>query len=292
MAWNQLSVTSKETSAALISDLFSSLGALSVTFMDAGNQPVYEPDIGETRIWPYTKVIGLFDLSTDLDGILNFLNFQLGKDVLTDWDSQLIADERWELAWKDHFKPMLFGNRLWVCPTGEDKNDGGQICLLMDPGLAFGTGTHPTTSLCLEWLAANNVENKIVTDFGCGSGILAIAALLLGAKQAFAIDIDPQALTATQENAKKNAVFDRLSCYLPEQFTQQQADIVIANILANPLIKLQPKLSQSVMPSGNLILSGILADQSYDVVQAYQSDFLIDQPAIQKNWCRIDGTKY
>ncbi|HEY8219410.1 MAG TPA: 50S ribosomal protein L11 methyltransferase, partial [Methylobacter sp.] len=159
------------------------------------------------------------------------------------------------------------------------------------PGLAFGTGTHPTTALCLEWLASHDLTGKTVIDYGCGSGILAVAAILLGAKEAHAVDIDPQAITATQSNALKNKVQDKIACYLPEQFTPFQADIVLANILAKPLIDMAEQISNLVAPSNHLVLSGILHEQAESVMNAYQQYIIFNAPVQQEDWIRLDGIK-
>ncbi|MCX7088732.1 MAG: 50S ribosomal protein L11 methyltransferase, partial [Methylococcales bacterium] len=187
------------------------------------------------------------------------------------------------------FKPMLFSKKLWICPTGMEKEEPNTICMTLDPGLAFGTGTHPTTALCLEWLASHDIHDKTVIDFGCGSGILAVAALLLGAKVAYAIDIDPQALTATLANAEKNNVQDKIHCYLPEAFTGDAADIVLANILATPLIELSQTITALVKPAGQLVLSGILKEQAEAVSEAYRPAVTVNIPVIQEEWCRLDG---
>jgi len=181
----------------------------------------------------------------------------------------------------EFYKPMKFADKLWVCPTGQERLEPHTVCLTLDPGLAFGTGTHPTTALCLEWLASHDLKDKTVIDYGCGSGILAVAALLLEAKQAHAVDIDPQALTATQDNAQKNRVQTRVLCYLPEQFEPVQCDVVLANILAKPLIELAEAISQLVLSGGRLILSGILAEQTESVLEAYRP-YIDFEPAVQQ----------
>lgn len=192
----------------------------------------------------------------------------------------------------EHFRPMHFADKLWVCPSGQEVREAGQVCMTLDPGLAFGTGTHPTTALCLEWLASHDLTHKVMIDYGCGSGILAVAALLLGADSAHGVDIDPQALTATEYNAEKNAVLDRISYSLPEQFQLQNADIVVANILAKPLIDLAVTIAALVKPGGWLILSGILHEQAHAVVDAYRAQGLqVSEPSIQDDWCRLDAYK-
>jgi ribosomal protein L11 methyltransferase len=191
----------------------------------------------------------------------------------------------------EYYHPMKFADRLWVCPTGQEQYEANTVCLTLDPGLAFGTGTHPTTALCLEWLASHDLSGKTVIDYGCGSGILAVAAVLLGASRAIAVDIDPQALTATHENALKNKVQDKITCYLPEHFTPSEADVVLANILAKPLIELSALISDLVVTGGQLVLSGILCEQSVAVVDAYRHLINFAPPVQQADWIRLDGHK-
>ena len=291
MAWHQISVASDKATASDISDFLSELGAVSVTFMNAESKPVYEPDIGETRIWEHTKTIALFELDASPDIIKTLLFQQFTKNTVHDWYAEILQDQTWERAWMEHFQPMQFADRLWVYPSGQEQSRPGTVSLILDPGLAFGSGTHPTTALCLEWLAEHDVSGKTVIDFGCGSGILAVAAVLLGAKEAHAIDIDPQALTATQDNAQKNKVASKIKTYLPEEFTPFEADIVLANILAKPLIELSGNISRLVQPQGQLVLSGILKEQANSVTTAYQTQFSMSTAVIQGDWCRLDGLK-
>lgn len=292
MAWHQLSVVTDEQTALELSDFFAELGAVSVTYIDAGDEPVYEPGIDEIQIWSNTRVIALFELDTDPDVVQNLVFNQFIGQSLHNWQAEVIQDQAWERAWMEHFHPMHFAGKLWVCPSGQEIHQPGQVCMTLDPGLAFGTGTHPTTALCLEWLAARDLQDSVIIDYGCGSGILAVAALLLGAKQAYGIDIDPQALTATQYNAEKNRVLDKISCYLPEQFDRTQADVVIANILAKPLIELSESIAGLVKPGGYLVLSGILNEQAEAVAEAYRAQGMqVAKPVSQEDWCRLDARK-
>ncbi|MDP3528157.1 50S ribosomal protein L11 methyltransferase [Methylicorpusculum sp.] len=290
MSWHQLSVTTNEHIAPELADYFSEIGAVSVTYMDAEDQPVYEPLPGETIIWPNTRVIALFELEFDPDQIKTSVNEQFNSG-LSQWTYERLEDQAWERSWMAYYQPMKFADRLWVCPTGQEQHEPGTVCLTLDPGLAFGTGTHPTTALCLEWLASHDLTDKVVIDYGCGSGILAVAAVLLGAREAHAIDIDPQALTATEENARKNHIPDRITCYLPDNFVPFQADVVLANILAKPLIDLSTAISGLVAPSGCLVLSGILNEQAPSVAEAYTPLIDLGQPVQQDDWCRLDGIK-
>ena len=291
MAWHQISVTSNEADASDISDFLSELGAVSITFMSAEAQPVYEPDIGETRIWERTKTIALFELDASPEIVKTLLFQKFTENTLHNWHAEILQDQTWERAWMEHFQPMQFAERLWVYPSGQEQSIPGTVSLILDPGLAFGSGTHPTTALCLEWLAEHDVTGKTVIDFGCGSGILAVAAVLLGAKEAHAIDIDPQALTATRDNAQKNKVSSQIKTYLPEEFTRFEADLVLANILAKPLIELSESIGGLAQAQGQLVLSGILKEQADLVSSAYQKGFTMNPAVAQDDWCRLDGLK-
>ncbi len=292
MSWHQISVITDKPTATKVSDFFTELGAVSVTYMDAEDKPVYEPAPGETKIWEHTKVIALFELDAEPELVKTVLYGQFSVEQLTDWSTEILEDQTWERAWMEHYQPMKFADRLWVCPTDQEVSEAGTICLTLDPGLAFGTGTHATTALCLEWLASHDLTDKIIIDYGCGSGILAVAALLLGAKQVHAIDIDPQAITATLANAEKNQVQNKIKCYLPEEFVAFQADTVVANILAQPLCELSSSISKLVKPFGQLVLSGILNEQADIVIAAYQQHGIQMQvPISQGDWCRLNGIK-
>jgi ribosomal protein L11 methyltransferase len=291
MAWHQISVITNENIAPRLADFFSHLGAVSVTYMDAEDEPVYEPAIGETKIWSNTQVIALYELDAEPELIKFQALRQFKNDDLHDWMHEAVADQEWERAWMEYYKPMKFADKLWVCPTDQEQFEAGTVCLTLDPGLAFGTGTHPTTALCLEWLASHDLTGKTVIDYGCGSGILAVAAILLGAKVAQAVDIDPQALTATQSNALKNNVQDKINCSLPEQFDSFQADIVLANILALPLIDMSEQICALLVSGGQLVLSGILYEQAEAVISAYQEAISFNPLVRQEDWIRLDGVK-
>lgn len=293
MAWQQISVVTSENKAPDIADFFSDLGALSVTYMDAEDEPIYEPAIGETKVWPQTKVIALYDLDADTDAIKNKCIGRFKAERLKDWLIEDIADQPWERAWMEHYRPMKFGDKLWVCPTGQEQWEAGTVCLILDPGLAFGTGTHPTTALCLEWLASHHLAGKTVIDYGCGSGILAIAAVLMGAGKAYAVDIDPQAITATESNALKNGVQGKISCFPPEQFIKLhiKADVVLANILAKPLIDMAAQIADLAGSGGHVVLSGILSEQAGAVIEAYKPYMVLEKPEQSEGWIRLAGVR-
>ncbi|MET0050888.1 MAG: 50S ribosomal protein L11 methyltransferase [Candidatus Thiodiazotropha sp.] len=291
MSWLQLSLDVDETQAPLLEVLFEQLGAVSVTLGDAADQPLLEPPPETQPLWRHTRVTALFEGDLDVERLRDALNTALSPEMLKQLHWERIEDRIWERVWLEHFKPMPFGQRLWVCPVGESVNQPGAVVIELDPGLAFGTGTHPTTALCLEWLDQQSLEGQHVIDFGCGSGILAIAALKLGAADALGVDHDPQALLASRDNSVKNAVSDRLSVCLPDQAPDQPADCLVANILAEPLIQLAAELAQRIRPGGRFALSGILEEQAQDVARAYQ-DFAQLDPIVQRDeWVLISGTR-
>ena len=291
MAWLQLRINTSSEYAESIGDMLSANGSQAVTYVDAKDTPMYEPKPGEIMLWPDTQVVGLFEATDDMKAIIKRLGKAriLGSDFK--YKLEPLEDKDWEREWMDNFHPMQFGTRLWICPSWRDVPDPNAVNVMLDPGLAFGTGTHPTTALCLRWLDGIDVANKVVVDFGCGSGILALAALKLGAKRVVAIDIDPQALQATQENARRNGVEDRLDVYLPADQPTLEADVVMANILSGPLLELQDVISSYCKPSGLLVLSGILAEQVTKIEAAYTRDFALDESAIDGEWARVSGKK-
>ncbi|MFZ7216248.1 50S ribosomal protein L11 methyltransferase [Avibacterium avium] len=290
MAWVQIRINSTNQQAETISDYLEEIGSVSVTFMDSQDTPIFEPLPGETRLWGNTDVIALFDAETDMQQIVSLLKSAGHLSEETAYKIEQIEDKDWEREWMDNFHPMQFGKRLWICPSWREVPDENAVNVMLDPGLAFGTGTHPTTALCLEWLDSLDLNGKTVIDFGCGSGILAIAALKLGAKSAIGIDIDPQAILASRNNAEQNGVSDRLQLFLAKDAAQDlQADVVVANILAGPLKELAPTISQFVKTQGKLGLSGILESQAQSVCEAYQEQFSLDPVAIREEWCRITG---
>jgi len=269
----------------------STLGAISTTLSDNANQPLYEPEPGARPTWQQTKITGLFEAETDPVLVQSIIRNESKGKKLKHWQIETLEDRDWTRTWMDHFQPMLFGKRLWVYPSGQTPPADNTVCMRLDPGLAFGTGTHPTTALCLQWLDAAKIDNQLVIDFGCGSGILAIAAALLGAKQVFAVDTDPQALTANQNNAVKNHVESKVICCYPHALPPIQADILLANILANPLIELVDRLVSLIHTGGQLIISGILLRQITTVQSAYSSYCRFSTHATQEDWARLNATR-
>ncbi|MCF6782651.1 50S ribosomal protein L11 methyltransferase [Stutzerimonas stutzeri] len=291
MPWLQLRLAISPEQAPALEDTLLEIGAVSVTFMDAEDQPIFEPDLGTTPLWSHTHLLALFEANIDEDHLLAHLQLLIGGE-LPEHQLERIEDQDWERSWMDNFQPMRFGQRLWIVPSWHAAPEPDAVNLLLDPGLAFGTGTHPTTALCLEWLDAQQLQGRQVLDFGCGSGILAIAALLLGAEQAVGTDIDIQAIEASRDNAGRNGIDPaRFPLYLPEQLPDGQADVVVANILAGPLVELAGQIGERVKPGGLLALSGILVEQAEEVRAAYADKFDLDPTAEKDGWVRITGIR-
>ncbi|GKW04274.1 ribosomal protein L11 methyltransferase [Pectobacterium carotovorum subsp. carotovorum] len=292
MPWIQLKINTSGNVAEQLGDAMIESGAVSVTFQDTHDTPVFEPLPGETRLWGDTDAIALYDAETDMNTVIAILEQEPLLGVGFKHKIEQLEDKDWEREWMDNFHPMQFGKRLWICPSWREIPDPNAVNVMLDPGLAFGTGTHPTTALCLQWLDGLDLEGKTIIDFGCGSGILAIAALKLGAARAIGIDIDPQAIQASRDNAQRNGVSERLELYLPkDQPVDLSADVVVANILAGPLRELAPLISDLPKAGGHLGLSGVLATQADGVAEAYADKFTLDPVAEREEWCRITGQR-
>lgn len=266
-------------------------GAHSVTLSDAGDDPVLEPAPGETPLWSDTKITALFDADANFTALKADLRKTLRLQELPPNHIETLADRAWEREWLKDFGPMQFGRRLWVVPGDENAPSADAIVVRLDPGLAFGTGTHPTTALCLEWLDGIEIAGKTVLDFGCGSGILSVAACKLGAASVEGIDIDLQAVTASRQNAERNHVEDRFRARKMISNKATKFDIVIANILAGTLIDHASSIVRTVKPGGMLALSGVLSEQVEAVQYAYEEWIDFEPTAIKDNWARLTGTK-
>ncbi|WP_027856347.1 50S ribosomal protein L11 methyltransferase [Marinobacterium jannaschii] len=296
MPWLQITIKTSPDVAEQYEDLLLESGSAAVTFRDGADQPIFEPDLGTTPLWNNTVVTGLYSADHDLDATTEYV--QQGHENLFPGQPmppmkvEILEDKDWEREWMDNYHPMQFGKRLWVCPSWREAPDPEAVNMMLDPGLAFGTGTHPTTALCLEWLDGQELDDCQVVDYGCGSGILGIASLLLGARHVMGVDIDPQALQATRENLKRNQLTDdRLDVYMPEAAPAMQADLLVANILAGPLVSLAPTLAALVRSNGRLALSGLLEDQAEEIRNAYGQWFDLEPVAEREGWIRISGTR-
>ncbi len=297
MPFLELSLTVRAEQQPSVEGALEELGALSITLRDADaetpdEQAIFEPGVGELPLWPTITLDALFDADADRRGLTEAL------DDLLPWlePAQLafarVEDQDWERAWMDQFQPMAFGRRLWIYPWNIEPPAGDDLVVVrLDPGLAFGSGTHPTTALCLEWLDSLDLTGKTVTDFGCGSGILAIAALKLGATSAVGVDNDPQALSASIDNAERNAVADRLAVFLPEDFDGAPADVFIANILAGPLGELAPTFAAATRSGAPFAISGILDSQQDALLARYGEGFDALRVDRREDWVRISGRR-
>ncbi len=264
-------------------------GALAVTLTDRADDPVLEPAPGEAPLWPSVELRALFPLEVDRERLRDVLGSLPGVQPPPASAWCRVEDRDWERAWMDRFRPMRFGQDLWIVPTGMEAPADAGLVLALDPGLAFGTGTHPTTALCLEWIDGRSFSGLRVLDYGCGSGVLGIAAALKGADEVLCIDNDPQALTATERNAARNGVAERLDCAAPELIRPTGFDVVLANILAGPLMSLAPTLGSALAPSGHIVLSGILPEQADEVAEAYRAAVGRMYRVEQDGWVRLAG---
>ena len=297
MKWLQIHITVEQAQVDFTETLLSSLGAVSVTLDDAENQDLLEPLPGETPLWNKVIVTGIYaqeeDEEIDVNALTTFITAQM-PDTPLRYD--FLEDQEWERTWMDAYKPIQIAEKYWIVPEWMQAPEPDAVNIKLDPGLAFGTGNHASTFLCLQWLGKINLKDKIVIDYGCGSGILGVAALLLGAKKVYATDIDPQAVLATKQNAELNGVLEHLYVGLPEEFNiefnHQKADVFVANILAGPLMALAPEFSTLIKSEGEFALAGILEEQVIDVSAVYSQFFdIIEVEKREEQWCRISGKR-
>lgn len=299
MPWLELSLVIAAAQQQRIESALEDVGALSITLQDADadtpdERAIFEPGVGETPVWHELALQALFSAGTDRAGLLAALG-ELVPDMSPERiDFRVIEDQDWTRAWMDRFQPMRFGARLWIYPHDADATHApaDAVIVRLDPGLAFGTGTHPTTALCLEWLDAADLAGATLIDYGCGSGVLAIAALKLGAARVLAVDNDAQALAATADNAERNGVRSLVELYTPDALPPQPADALVANILAGPLFDLAPRFAGLVRSGGALVLSGILDAQHQELLARYGQWFDALQAAGRDGWVRIAGRRH
>lgn len=291
MPYQQLNVLCRHPDFA--EEILLAHGAQAVSQVDAADDPVLEPGPGETPLWPLTRTTGLFEEDADLAPAIAALRETLPDGTAAIITSAALEDQEWVRVWLRDWQPLRFGARLWVTPGAkrDEITQPDAIVVTLDPGLAFGTGTHPSTALCLDWLAAADLAGRTVLDYGCGSGLLGIAALKLGAARVTAVDIDPQALTATRENAAANGVADRIEALAAADYAPRPHDVVLANILAGPLVALAPRLSASLAPGGMLLLAGLLASHADEVARAYAATCDLAPRAAREGWVRLEGRR-
>ena len=291
MIWKQISFEVKKSETDLVSEVLMGLGSVSITYSDALDDAIYEPPVGQTPLWDNVKVNALFSSEVNQKSIETSISDICNIVVI---DTVTLKDRVWEEECQKDFPSMRFGKRLWVCPSWNTESilSNDSIVIHMDPGLAFGTGTHQTTSLCLEYLDSNPPKNLHVIDFGCGTGILAIAAAKFGANSVIAIDNDPQAVLSSKENVAKNKCENTITTiHSINQGSDRKCDLLIANILANPLVELEPLFSDLVHTNGMLLLSGILKEQVDRVVKCYSINFSNIEVANKGEWFRISGKR-
>jgi ribosomal protein L11 methyltransferase len=292
MAWWQLSVQCSKDELEKTEDSLLAIGAVCITLSDAEDNPIYEPLPGDSPVWNHSVVTGMFEQDQQLESLYDRLLQLLPDHLVATARKSILEDDDWERVHLQHFSPIRYTDNLWVVPSWLIPPDPSAINIRLDPGLAFGTGSHPTTGLCMTWLGENNFQNQSIIDYGCGSGILAIAACKLGAECVYAVDIDPQALDASTENALRNDIEPgKLQISLPDQLEFHEADLLIANILSGPLIELAPVFSSMVKPGGKILLSGILEEQKNDVEFAYQPTFKMHPESVREGWVMINGTR-
>jgi len=293
MSWLELSLIVAAEQQSDVEAALDDLGALAVTLLDAEDHPIFEPAPGETPMWPQIAISALFDAGSDRAGLVHVLT-ELVADLAPEHIAfRIVEDQDWTRVWMDQFQPMRFGRRLWIYPWNQEPphDDADAIIVRLDPGLAFGTGTHPTTALCLEWLDALGLSGKSVIDYGCGSGVLAIAALKLGAARVVGVDNDPQALSASRDNAERNGVATDLELVTPDAFAAEASDVLVANILAGPLDELAPRFANRVKPGGSIALSGILRGQEAALCTRYAEWFEDIATEAREDWMRISGRR-
>lgn len=292
MTWWQFSLNCQASELEHIEDLMMELGALSISIGDAGNEPIYEPLPGTTPLWQESILTATFGAEADPEDLHQQISGALPDQMTASLRRHGLQDQDWEQAYKQHFKPIQCAPDLWIVPSWSEPPDPAATVIELDPGLAFGTGSHPTTALCLAWLAANRPAGKQVIDYGCGSGILAIAAVKLGASRVCAVDIDPQALGACEANLETNEIgSDRVLIATPETMPGDPADLLIANILAGPLVELAPRFAGLVKTGGQILLSGILKSQLEDIQLAYRSRFQLAAASSREDWVCISGKR-
>ena len=292
MAWWQLTVQCSREELEQVEDTLLELGALSITIGDAEDEPIYEPLPGDTPLWSNSTVTGLFDQSRGIEDLYDDLVNKLPSKLVPSISHHQLEDQVWERVFLERYHPVKFGNNLWVCPGWHTPPEPNACNIILDPGIAFGTGGHATTALCLEFLDAHPPRDLSVIDYGCGSGILAIAAHKLGASQLRCVDIDPQALQASADNAERNGIdASALNISTPEQLSRDPADYLMANILSGPLIELEPHFASLCKPGAQLLLSGILEQQADDICQTYATHFELDPVTHKDGWCRVSGIR-
>jgi ribosomal protein L11 methyltransferase len=292
MTWQQLNLTCPSADLEQVETLLMELGALSISLGDAGDEPIYEPLPGDSPVWHESIVSATFGEDSDVEHLAQMLMARLPATLAQTLTRGSFQDRDWQQAYRQHFKPLQCASNLWIVPSWLEPPDPGATNLRLDPGLAFGTGSHPTTALCLAWLAQQDLRGLELIDYGCGSGILAIAGILLGAHHVLAVDIDEQALSACRSNMAMNSIpQQRIRVCQPQAAGSTSADLLMANILAGPLVDLAPRLAGMVRPGGKILLSGILNSQLNEIQSAYDTFFAMDPAREREEWVCVGGSR-
>lgn len=299
MAWLQLELETNQNQAEELAELLEQFGAVSVSLTASSNEPLFDTqgqdenqsEDENNKLWQKTRVIALLHPDSDLDIMLVCLRDRIGADNIYQHKIELLKDKDWVGEFKAEHQALFFSDRICISPSWCEQSDNVLPTLVLDPGLAFGTGTHPTTSLCIEWLAENDLTNKTVIDYGCGSGILAMVAARLGARKVYAVDIDKQALQAARENISRNMLTESIVIDHVDDCALPVADILVANILMNPLKNLAEKFSGLTNDGGDIILSGLLHVQAEECLETYSAYYNMDEPAFSSEWTRLHGIK-
>jgi ribosomal protein L11 methyltransferase len=296
MNWQQLKIQIIPEHVDFIEPQLLAAGAVSITYLDAEDQPVFQEELDSTPLWDSLVLCALFEEDTELGELLSWLGSNASIVNRASLEVEKIEDQAWERSWMDNFSAMQFGEKLWICPSWQEPPDPTATNIMLDPGLAFGSGSHATTALCLQWLATQDLQGKDIVDYGCGSGILAIAAALLGAQSVQGVDNDPQAVLATNDNCERNGLLQgRVGTFLPEEYdsisTPESVDILLANILAAPLLSLASKFASLVKPHGSIVLSGLLAEQADAITEVYSEWFEMSAAVQREDWIRLSGIK-
>ena len=296
MNWQHLKIQIIPEHVDFIEPQLLAAGAVSITYLDAEDQPVFQEELDSTPLWDSLVLCALFEEDTELGELLSWLGGNASIVNRASLEIEKIEDQAWERSWMDNFSAMQFGEKLWICPSWQEPPDPTATNIMLDPGLAFGSGSHATTALCLQWLATQDLQGKDIVDYGCGSGILAIAAALLDAQSVQGVDNDPQAVLATNDNCERNGLLQgRVGTFLPEEYdsisTPESVDILLANILAAPLLSLASKFASLVKPKGSIILSGLLAEQADAITEVYSEWFEMSAAVQREDWIRLSGIK-
>ncbi len=291
MSWLQLEIETNQTQAEELAELLEQFGAISVSLIASSDEPVFDAECENKKLWHKTRLVALLHTDTDLDILLVCLRDRIGADNIYSHKIELLKNKDWVSEFKYEHQPVFFSNRVCISPSWCEPPENNLPTLILDPGLAFGTGSHPTTSLCIEWLAETDISDKVVIDYGCGSGILAMVAALLGAKEVYAVDIDKQALQAARENIDRNKLTEKILVHHVDDVSLPAADILVANILMNPLKELVEKFSGLTKPGGHIILSGLLHVQVDECLATYASCFNMDEPVFNSEWTRLHGIR-